>query len=115
MTAAKLIYDNSPAGSLSQLKAQRSALAERIAELTAARQRLGEAEEAERAATAAIGELDAVEIAATSEWASSGCSGPIPTPDLSKRAGLAKQLAAAQAASTAAKGAGSDIDGQLAA
>ena len=102
----------SPADQLAALKIERADLRKEAARLTGIRSRLNEAENGEREALAAIGELGKAEIAAMTRWASEGAVGDPPAVDHEERAALAKQLAAAQAASAAAKGAAVDLDKQ---
>jgi len=58
--------------------------------------------------------MGSAEIAAMTAWASGGCVGDQPAPDLKLRRTLGEKLAAAQAGATAAKAAGADIDRQIA-
>jgi hypothetical protein len=102
----------SPADQLAALKIERGKLHDEAKRLAGIRSRLNDAETAEREALAAIGELGRSEITAMTEWASAGAAGDPPQPDIEQRSALAKQLAGAQAACTAAKGAAAEIDEQ---
>jgi hypothetical protein len=98
-----------------ELHAERAGLASELAALNASSARLRETANAEAAVLREIGAMGSAEIAAMTAWASGGCVGDQPPPDLKLRRSLAEKLSAAQAAATAAKGAGADIDQKIAA
>jgi hypothetical protein len=102
-----------PTSALEHLRHDRASLARELAALQASSARLKETAASEAAVLAEIGAMGTAEIAAMSKWASDGCTGEMPTPDLKLRRALAEKLATAQAASAAAKGAGADIDHQI--
>jgi hypothetical protein len=102
-----------PPTALERLHRDRAGLTSELAALNASSARLNEAANAEAAVLREIGAMGSVEIAAMTAWASGGCVGDQPTPDLKLRRTLGEKLAAAQAAATAAKGAGEDINHQI--
>lgn len=102
-----------PTTALEQLHADRAGLTRELTGLQASSARLRETENAEAAVLREIGEMGSAEIAAMTAWASAGCAGEQPAPDLKQRRALAETLAAAQSAATAAKGAGQGIDHQI--
>src|SRR3984893_10641364 len=115
MKVLKAVPDeDSPEPRLRALKAQRSALAERIAGLTEARQRLDGAQGNERAGAAALSELDAAEGDAARKWASTGAVGAAPSGEIGRRTKLVANLASAQAAAAAARGACAGLEAELA-
>ncbi|THD53028.1 MAG: hypothetical protein E8A46_11680 [Bradyrhizobium sp.] len=63
---------------------------------------------------AEIDTMGAAEIAGMTKWATGGCIGDAPRPDQNKRIMLGQKLNAAQAAATAARGAGADLDLKIA-
>jgi hypothetical protein len=103
-----------PVTPLEQLHADRAGLTSELAVLSASSTRLRETANAEAAVLREIGEMGTAEIAAITAWASAGCVGEQPAPDLKQRRALAEKLAAAQSAGAAAKGAGQDIDQKIA-
>jgi hypothetical protein len=103
-----------PLTALEQLYAARAGVAGELAVLSASFARLRETANAEAAVLREIGEMGSADIAAMTAWASAGCIGDPPAPDLTQRRALAERLAAAQAAAAAAKGAGQDIGDQMA-
>jgi hypothetical protein len=103
-----------PATPLERLHAERAGLTSELAALNASSARLRETANAEAAVLREIGAMGSAEIAAMTAWASGGCVGDQPTPDQKQRRALAEKLAAAQVAAAAAKGAGVDIDQQIA-
>lgn len=110
-TATKpLTAPTEPATPLERLHAERAELTSELAALNASSARLRETANAEAAVLKEIGAMGSAEIAAVTAWASGGCVGDQPPPDLKLRRSLGEKLAAAQAAVTAAKGAGADID-----
>jgi len=98
---------------LERLHADRAGLTGELASLQASLARLRETANAEAAVLREIGEMGSAEIAAMTSWASGGCVGDGPAPDLKQRRTLAEKLAAAAAAATAAKAAGTEIDNQI--
>jgi hypothetical protein len=80
-----------------QLKSRRRALESERQKLNAAFARLNGAKDRQKKAQTALQELSAVEIAQMSAWASKGGSGPPPSPDMSRREELARELAEATA------------------
>src|SRR5258708_1909445 len=98
---------------LEGLQADRAGLTSELAALNAASARLSETANAEAAVLREIGAMGSAEIAAMTAWASVGCVGDPPAPDLKQRRALAEKLATAQSAATAAKGAAADIDHQI--
>jgi hypothetical protein len=113
-TAKSLTPATEPATPLERLHADRAGLARELAALNASSARLNETTNAEAAVLREIGAMGSAEIAAMTAWASGGCVGDQPAPDLKVRRSLGEKLAAAQAAATAAKGAGADIDQKIA-
>jgi hypothetical protein len=111
--ATKPLTATKPATPLEQLHAERAGLTGKLAGLQTSSARLQETASAEAAVLREIGEMGTAEIAAMTAWASAGCVGDPPTPDQKQRRALTDKLAAAQSAATAAKAAGSDIDGQI--
>jgi hypothetical protein len=103
-----------PATPLERLHADRAGLTGELASLNASSARLRETANAGAAVLREIGAMGSAEIAAMTAWASAGCIGDPPTPDLKQRRGLAEKLAAAQVAAAAAKAVGADIDRQIA-
>jgi hypothetical protein len=101
------------AAALELLHADRAGLAGRLAGLTASSTRLRETANAEAAVLLEIDALTRADAAAMTAWASGGCVGDVPVPDQKQRRALAEKLAAAQAATAAAVGAGQDIDHQI--
>ena len=102
-----------PATPLKRLHADRAGLTSELAALNASSARLHETAASEAAVLAEIGVMGSAEIAAMSGWASGGCVGEPPAPDQKQRRALAEKLAGAQAAATAAKAAGTEIDNQI--
>ncbi len=102
-----------PARALEQLHAYFASLAGELAALNTSSARLRETTNAEAAVLREIGEMGSAEIAAMTAWASAGCAGEQPAPDLTQRRALAEKLAAAAAAATSAKAAGTEIDNQI--
>jgi DNA repair exonuclease SbcCD ATPase subunit len=98
---------------LERLHADRAGLTSELAGLNASSARLRETANAEAAVLQEIGAMGSAEIAAMTAWASAGCVGDAPAPDLKQRRALAEKLATAQSAAAAAKGAGADIDHQI--
>jgi len=109
----KVAQNNQAPSALEKLHADRAGLIGELAVLNASSARLRETANAEAAVLREIGEMGSAEIAAMTAWASGGCAGEQPVPDLKQRRALAEKLAAAQAAATAAKAAGTDIDNQI--
>ena len=103
----------SSATSLKRLHADLARVAEKHSALNASSARLRDAANAEAAVLQEIGELGSAEIAAMTAWATAGCIGEPPAPDQKQLRALSEKLAAAQAATAAAKGAGKDIDDQI--
>jgi hypothetical protein len=103
-----------PATALETLHRDRAGLTSELAALSASSARLNETANAEAAVLSEIGAMGSAEIAAMTAWATAGCVGDPPAPDQKQRRALAEKLATAQAAATAAKGAGADIDHQIA-
>jgi DNA repair exonuclease SbcCD ATPase subunit len=110
LSAAQSKQTSSP---LEQLHADRAGLTGELTGLQASSARLRETANAEAAVLREIGEMGSAEIAAMTAWASAGCAGEQPAPDLKQRRALAEKLAAAQSAAAAAKGAGQDIDAKI--
>jgi hypothetical protein len=75
--------------------------------------RLRSAAAGEAAVLAEIGAMGSAEVEAMSKWASAGCHGEMPSPDLKQRRALAEKPSAAQSAAAAATGAGQDINHQI--
>jgi hypothetical protein len=98
---------------LEQLHADRAGLTRELVGLQASSARLRETANAEATVLREIGEMGSSEIAAMTSWASGGCVGDAPAPDLKQRRALAEKLAAEQSAAAAAKGAGQDIDAKI--
>jgi hypothetical protein len=103
-----------PATPLERLHRDRAGLAGELAALNTSAARLRETANAEAAVLREIGDLGSAEIVAMTGWASGGCVGDPPAPDLKQRRALAEKLVAAQSAAAAAKGAGQDIDQKIA-
>ena len=103
-----------PATALEQLHADRAGLTRELTGLQASSARLRETANAVAAVSAEIGAMGSAEIAAMTAWASAGCVGEQPAPDLKLRRALGEKLAAAQSAAAAAVGAGQDIDAKIA-
>jgi hypothetical protein len=101
------------ATALERLHADRARVAGELAVLSASSARLRGTANAEAAVVREIGEMGNADIAAMTAWASAGCIGDPPAPDLKQRRAIAEKLAAVQAAAAAAKGAGQDIDYQI--
>ena len=99
---------------LERLHRDRAAVGDELAALQASAARLRETANAEAAVLQEIGELGSAEIAVMTAWAANGCVGDPPAPDQKQRRALAEKLSTAQAAATAAKGAGQDIDQKIA-
>jgi hypothetical protein len=106
--------DRQPVTAHEQLHADRARLTGELAGLNASSARLRETANAEAAVLREIGEMGSAEIAAMTAWASAGCVGDPPAPDQKQRRALVEKLSAAQSAAAAAKGAGQDIDHQIA-
>src|SRR3979411_1314872 len=87
-----------PATVLEQLHADRAGLTGELAGLQASSARLRETANAEAAVLREIGEMGSAEIATMTAWASAGCAGEQPVPDLKQRRALAEKLGAAQSA-----------------
>jgi len=96
------------------LRAHRAAVTGRIARLAAERDRLRSAEDTEREAVAALAGLGQQEIDAARTWASGSAPGSAPVVDAAKRAELTANLVTAQAGAEAGRGAGADVDQELA-
>ena len=105
---------DTPHSELEILKAHRGALNGSLIRLQAERNRLHDAEAAETEALAAIGDLGRAEVDAIRAWASSGSPGSAPGIDAAKRAELTANLVTAQAGAEAGRGAGADVDQELA-
>lgn len=102
-----------PTTALERLHGDRAGLTGELATLNAASARLHAAANAEAAVLTEIGAMGSQDIAAMTAWASGGCIGDPPTPDLKQRRALAERLAAAQAAAVTATSAGQDINHQI--
>ncbi len=103
-----------PATVLERLLRDRAGLAHSLAALQASSARLRETGAAEAAVLAEINAPAAADVASMTAWASAGCHGDAPRSDQQKRIVLGQRLNAAQAAATAAKAAGQDIDRKIA-
>lgn len=103
-----------PATALEQLHAARASLTGELADLIRTASRLNEAATSEAAVLAELTALSDQDTAAMKRWASAGCVGSPPEPDAKQRRALGERLSSAQAASSAAKAAGQDIDQQIA-
>ena len=115
MAATKLLTPaTEPATALQVLHSERAGLTRELAALNASAARLRETSNAEAAVLQEIEAMGAAEIAGMTKWATGGCIGDAPRPDQNKRIVLGQKLNAAQAAATAAKGAGADIDQKIA-
>jgi hypothetical protein len=112
--AKSLTPATEPTSPLERLHQARAGLTSELASLNASSARLSETANAEAAVLREIGAMGSAEIVAMTAWASAGCVGDAPAPDQKQRRALAEKLAAAQAAATAAKGAGADIDAKIA-
>jgi hypothetical protein len=112
-SATKPLTSPEPATALEQLHRDRAGLTSELAVLSASSARLRETANAEAAVLREIGDMGSAEIAAMTAWASAGCIGDPPAPDLKQRRALAEKLATTQSAAAAAKGAGADIDHQI--
>jgi hypothetical protein len=114
-TAAKPLTPSAPqpVTPLQRLRDDRAGLAHELAALNASSARLHQTADAEASVLREIGAMGSAEIAAMTAWASAGCVGEQPAPDLKLRRALGEKLAAAQAAATAAKAAGTEIDNQI--
>lgn len=104
---------NEPATPLKRLHRDRAGVASDLATLNASSARLRQTVASETAVLQEIGEMGSVEIAAMTAWASGGCVGEPPAPDLTQRRVLAERLSVAQSAAAAAKGAGEDINHRI--
>jgi hypothetical protein len=102
-----------PATAIEALHGDRAGLTSELAALNASSARLNETANAEAAVLREIRAMGSAEIAAMTAWATAGCVGDPPAPDQKQRRALAEKLAAAQAAATAAKAAGTEIDNQI--
>lgn len=98
---------------LDALKNKRSLLIADIAALRDQKTKLDSVQDREQAASDALSELAAGEIAAVRVWASAGSAGPMPQPDMARRAKLGRELAEAQALVSAASVASADIEAEL--
>jgi hypothetical protein len=99
---------------LERLHHERASLARELAEQNRTASRLQEAATSEASALAELAALSDQDTAAMKRWASTGCAGNPPEPDAKQRRALGEKLSSAQAAATAAKGAGADIDQKIA-
>jgi hypothetical protein len=103
-----------PTTALETLHRDRAGLASELAALNASAARLRETGAAEAGVLAELAALSDQDTAAMKRWASAGCVGNPPEPDAKQRRALGERLSSAQAAATAAKAAGADIDAQVA-
>jgi len=97
MNASMRVVQIEPAGPVAALRAERAALADRLAELATMAAKVRSAEDGERAATAAIDTLGNAELAAMQARLASGSEDLAPRPDMEARAALNQQLAEAMA------------------
>lgn len=109
-----IAIDNEPPDRLAGLRAERERIGAEIRELRASIAKITEAETAVRQATEALESLDQAEIAAATIWASDGCAGLPPVPDMAKREELARDLASAHALAASAKGARTNLESRIA-
>ena len=77
---------------LARLKLERVGLSERAGQIASVLSKLGAAEDCEREAQAALGELGLAEVLSVKDWAATGCVGPAPSPDMTKRDALNRTL-----------------------
>lgn len=98
---------------LQQLHSDRARLTGERDVLNTSSAKLRAAAQAEPAVIREIGEMGSAEIAAMTAWASTGCRGEQPMPDLKHRRVLAEKLAAAQAVGASATGAIQDVEHQI--
>jgi hypothetical protein len=116
VTKPPALPTDKPVTPLERLHAERAVLMGELAVLNASAARLRQTANAEASVHREFADMSSAEIDAVSAWAKAGCIGDPPAPDQKHRRALAEKLAAAQsaAAAAAAKGAGQDIDQQIA-
>jgi len=100
---------------LTALYADRKRVADELAALNASSARLNETANAEAGVLAEMVAMSDQDTAAMKKWASGGCVGQPPEPDAKQRRALGEKLSSAQAAATAARNAGADINTKISA